>query len=119
MVMVSEETVQTAVVVETTVGVSPDVAVGDSVKVEADHNRSASELKVMLFDAVLAMVTVWVATASAYCVSPALVAVTTHVVAAFPAAVSAVPEIVQFPVTPYETKPVLEPPDVASVIVAP
>jgi len=119
MVMVSEETVHTPVVVEVSAGVSPDVAVGDSVNVDADHARSPSDPNVMLFDAVLAIVTVWVATASAYCVSPALVAVTTHVVAALPAAVRAVPEIVQFPVTLYETKPVLEPPDVASVIVAP
>jgi hypothetical protein len=119
MVMVSEETVHTPVVVDVSTGVSPDVADGESVNVDADHARSPSEPKVMLFDAVLAMVTVWVATASAYCVSPALVAVTTHVVAAFPAAVSAVPEIVQFPVTPYETNPTLEPPEVARVIVAP
>ena len=37
MVMVSEETVQTSVVEEVIVGVSPDVAVGETVNVAADH----------------------------------------------------------------------------------
>ena len=119
MVTVSEETVHTPVVVEVSVGVSPDVADGDSVNVDADQERSPSEPKVMLFDGDLAMVTVCVAVACAYCVSPAFVAVTTQVAAALPVAVSAVPETVQSPVTPYETNPTLEPPEVASVMVDP
>jgi hypothetical protein len=51
MVTVKEETVQTFVVVEVTVGVSPDVAVGETVKVVADHERSASDAKETVFDA--------------------------------------------------------------------
>ena len=51
MVTVKEETVQTFVVVEATVGVSPDVAVGETVNVDADHERSASDAKVTVFDA--------------------------------------------------------------------
>ena len=58
MVTVSEETVHTPVVVEVSVGVSPDVADGDSVNVDADQERSPSEPKVMLFDGDLAIVTV-------------------------------------------------------------
>ena len=49
--MVSEETVQTLVVVEEIVGVSPEVAVGETVNVDADHKRSARELNVIEFDA--------------------------------------------------------------------
>ena len=49
--MVSEETVQTLVVVEVIVGVSPEVAVGETVKVDADHKRSASEPNVIAFGA--------------------------------------------------------------------
>ena len=49
--MVSEETVQTLVVVEVIVGVSPEVAVGETVKVDADHKRSAREPNVIEFDA--------------------------------------------------------------------
>ena len=119
MVMVNVETVQIEVVLDVITGVSPDVAVGDTVKVELDQGRSIRKSKVMLFDGDLAMVTVWVATASAYCVSPSLVAVTKHVAVAFPVAVRAVTETVQSPVTPYETTPVLEPPEVSSVIVDP
>lgn len=51
MVMVNEETVQTFVVVEVIVGVSPEVAVGETVNVVADHDRSAIEPKVMVFGA--------------------------------------------------------------------
>jgi hypothetical protein len=51
MVTVKEETVQTFVVVEATVGVSPEVAVGETVNVDADHERSASDPKVTVFDA--------------------------------------------------------------------
>ncbi len=51
MVTVKEETVQTFVVVEETVGVSPDVAVGETVNVDADHERSASDAKVTVLDA--------------------------------------------------------------------
>ena len=51
MVMVSEETVQTLVVVEVIVGVSPEVAVGETVNVDADHKRSERELNVIEFDA--------------------------------------------------------------------
>ena len=51
MVMVSEETVQTLVVVEVMVGVSPEVAVGETVKVDADHKRSAREPNVIAFGA--------------------------------------------------------------------
>ena len=51
MVTVSEVTVQTLVVVEAIVGVSPDVAVGETVNVVADHERSASDAKVTVFDA--------------------------------------------------------------------
>jgi hypothetical protein len=51
MVTVKEETVQTFVVVEATVGVSPEVDVGETVNVDADHERSASEAKVIVFDA--------------------------------------------------------------------
>ena len=51
MVMVSEETVQTLVVVEVIVGVSPEVAVGETVKVDEDHKRSARKLNVIAFDA--------------------------------------------------------------------
>ena len=50
-VMVSEETVQTLVVVEVIVGVSPEVAVGETVKVDADLKRSARKLNVIAFDA--------------------------------------------------------------------
>ena len=49
--MVSEETVQTLVVVEVIVGVSPEVAVGETVNVDADHKRSERELNVIEFDA--------------------------------------------------------------------
>ena len=58
MVMVSEETVHTPVVVDISAGVSPDVADGDNVNVDADQERSPIELKVMLFDGDLAIVTV-------------------------------------------------------------
>jgi hypothetical protein len=51
MVMVSEETVQIFVVVEKMVGVSPEVAVGETVNVDADHKRSERELNVIEFDA--------------------------------------------------------------------
>jgi hypothetical protein len=51
MVMVSDAIVHTSVVVEVTVGVSPEVAVGETVKVDADHKRSASESKATVFDA--------------------------------------------------------------------
>jgi hypothetical protein len=51
MVTVSEVTVQTLVVVEAIVGVSPDVAVGETVNVVADHERSASDAKETVFDA--------------------------------------------------------------------
>jgi hypothetical protein len=51
MVTVKEEIVQTFVVVEATVGVSPEVAVGETVNVDADHERSASDSKVTVFDA--------------------------------------------------------------------
>ena len=51
MVMVSEETVQTFVVVEEMVGLSPEVAVGKTVNVDADHKRSASEPNVIAFGA--------------------------------------------------------------------
>jgi hypothetical protein len=51
MVIVREETVHTPVVVDVSAGVSPDVADGDSVNVDADHDRSASEPNVMLFGA--------------------------------------------------------------------
>ena len=51
MVTVSEATVHTLVVVEAIVGVSLDVAVGETVNVDADHKRSASEAKVTVFDA--------------------------------------------------------------------
>ena len=51
MVTVKEETVQTFVVVEVAVGVSPDVAVGETVNVVADHERSARAAKVTVFDA--------------------------------------------------------------------
>ena len=57
MVTVSEETVHTPVVVDVSAGVSPDVADGDNVNVDADHARSPIELKVMLFGA-LSKVTV-------------------------------------------------------------
>ena len=51
MVTVSEETVHTPVVVDASAGVSPDVADGDSVNVDADHARFESVPKVMLFGA--------------------------------------------------------------------
>ena len=51
MVTVSEATVHTLVVVEAIVGVSPEVAVGETVNVDADHKRSASDAKVTVFDA--------------------------------------------------------------------
>jgi hypothetical protein len=51
MVIVSEETVHTPVVVDVSTGVSPDVADGDSVNVDADHARSPSDPNVMLFGA--------------------------------------------------------------------
>ena len=49
--MVSDETVQTLVVVEVMVGVSPEVAVGETVKADADHKRSAGEPNVIAFGA--------------------------------------------------------------------
>ena len=51
MVTVNEATVHTLVVVEAIVGVSPEVAVGETVNVVADHERSASDAKVTVFDA--------------------------------------------------------------------
>ena len=51
MVTVNEDTVQILVVVEEMVGVSPEVAVGETVKVDADHKRSERELNVIEFDA--------------------------------------------------------------------
>ena len=50
-VTVKEVTVQTFVVVEAIVGVSPEVAVGATVNVDADHKRSASDAKVTVFEA--------------------------------------------------------------------
>jgi hypothetical protein len=50
-VTVKEVTVQTFVVVEATVGVSPEVAVGATVNVDADHKLSESDAKVTVFEA--------------------------------------------------------------------
>ena len=51
--------------------------------------------------------------------SPALVAVTEHVVPALPVAVSVVPETEQLPVAEYEMAPLPVPPDEVSVRVDP
>ena len=51
--------------------------------------------------------------------SPALVAVTEHVVPALPVAVSVVPETEQLPVAAYVVAPPPEPPDEVRVMVDP
>ena len=116
---VSDDTVHTSVVVEAITGVSPDVDVGKTAKIEDDHDRFSSEANVIVFEGDFAIVTVCVAVACEYCESPSFVAVTAHVAVASPAAVRVLPEIEQSPVTPYETAPVLEPPEVVNVIVDP